>query len=144
MPYSIAIAAPDDGQYIAITVEGNVTRRNALEWVLEAHALGCKAGIHRYLVDVTQARNVDRVIENYDFAYVDQQGEGIDRSARTACLAAPEDDSHDFVAIAIASAGGDFRLFKDRRLAVDFLVADEGAGRDDSVRKAVQGPAENE
>ena len=141
MGYTIATA--DNGQYIVIKVDGEVTRRNALEWVLEAHALGRKLRIHNYLVDVTQARNVDRVIENYDFAYVDQQGEGIDRSARTACLAAPEDDSHDFVATAIANAGGDFRLFKDRQLAVGFLMADDAAPGS-AVREVVRQPAVDE
>jgi hypothetical protein len=142
MPYAIAVS--DDGKYIVITVEGDVTRRNAMEWVLEAHALGCKAGIHRYLVDVTQARNTDPVIENYDFAYQDAKSQPMDKAARVAALAAPDDHSHDFVATAIGNAGGSFNLFRNRAQAMAYLLSDDDHGHGASPAQIAHlaGPAD--
>ncbi|MBW1814413.1 MAG: hypothetical protein JRJ39_12290 [Deltaproteobacteria bacterium] len=65
---------------------------------LEAHTLGGKLGINRYLVDVTESRNTDSVMESYDFAYEDMKNtEGIDLYARVALLVSPGDHSHDFI-----------------------------------------------
>ena len=141
MTYSIAAA--DDGQYIVVKVEGIITRRMAMEWTVAAHGLGRQLQIHRYLVDVTRARNKERVIENYDFAYLDMQAEGIDRSARIAVLAAPGDDSHDFVATAAANAGLNFKLFTEREKAMGFLLAD-GPGRGSATRDAAGPPEADE
>ena len=142
MGYSITASV--DGKYVVIKVEGTVTRHSAMQWVLEAHALGRQLQIHRYLVDVTRARNTDPVIENYDFAYVDMQSGGFDRSARTATLAAPDDASHDFVATAIGNAGGNFKLFKDREQAMRFLTADDGPGQANAAREITRPPEKYE
>ena len=40
---------------------------------LEAHGLGKQLHVKRFLVDVTEARNVDPIGETYEFAYSDMQ-----------------------------------------------------------------------
>lgn len=112
-----------DGTFIILTVKGNITRLNMMHKVLEAHALGRKLHIRRYLVDVTEARNTDKVIENYRFAYTDmQETEGIDKFARVAALVSPNDHSHDFVETVAKNAGLNFCLFTDLDLAQEFLM----------------------
>jgi hypothetical protein len=54
-------------------VTGDFTTAEILAAALEAHALAEKYGITCQLVDCTSARNVDSVINNYDFAYGDIQ-----------------------------------------------------------------------
>jgi hypothetical protein len=81
MEYSIVPS--EDRKYIILTVKGEITREIAMQCNLEAHALGEELGIHRYLTDVTEARNNESVVEKYKFAYQDmQQQAGIDRRAR--------------------------------------------------------------
>lgn len=112
------------GRYIILTATGDYTRALAMADNLEAHALGAKLGIRRYLVDVTGARNIESVLDQYEFAYQDMAvDEGIDRHARVALLVAPEDHSHDFVAVAVANSGVDIRLFTDRAEAERHLTA---------------------
>lgn len=122
---SYTIAPSPNGRYIVITVLADIDRKLAMKFVVEAHALGRQLGIRRYLVDVVQARNVDPVIDQYEFAYTDiQQVAGIDRDARVAAVAAPGDTSHDFIEIVARNAGFSFRLFFDPREAEAFLMTD--------------------
>jgi hypothetical protein len=141
---SYTIAAAPDGKHIVIKVDGAITRPLAMEWTVAAHDLGRQLRIHRYLVDVTRAENREKVIDNYDFAYLDMQTEGIDRSARIAVLAAPGDNSHDFVATAAANAGLDFKLFTEREQAMRYLMADDDDAPGSAVREVVRPPAEDE
>jgi hypothetical protein len=123
MEYSITPS--EDGSYIVIKVEGNITRKEAMQQNREAHALGKQLGINRYLVDVTEARNVEPPIENYEFAYNDMhRDEKLDITARIAALVDPDDHSHDFVETVSRNAGFDMRLFRDRDEALRYLQAD--------------------
>lgn len=120
MSYSISIS--DDKTYIIIKVKGEITGENAMNYNTESHALGRKLGISRYLVDVTEARNVDSVSRNFDFAYHDMQNrDDIDRSAHVATLVSPGDHSHDFIETVAQNAGLSVRLFTDKDAAVKYL-----------------------
>lgn len=112
------------GRYIVLTVTGDYTRALAMADNRDAHTLGAKLGIRRYLVDVTAARNTESVLDQYEFAYQDMAAEAvIDRHARVALLVAPDDHSHDFVVVATTNAGMDTRLFTDRAEAERYLTA---------------------
>jgi hypothetical protein len=90
---------------------------------LEAHALGRELGIRRHLVDLTDSKNADSVLGNYNFAYEDmKQTEGIDAGVRVAVLVSPEDHSHDFVVTASQNAGLCVTLFRDRELAIQHVT----------------------
>ena len=124
MNYTITPSA--DGTYIAIKVKGDIDRQSAMKMNLEAHALGKKLNVRRYLVDATESRNTDSVANNYDFAYTDmQQTDNLDRSAIVANLVSPNDHSHDFVETVARNAGLHFRLFTDPDGAMRFLMSDD-------------------
>ena len=121
MPYSIKPS--DDGRYIVVTTQGNLTNEIALRQNIESHALGKKLSISRYLVDVTQARNIDSVPTNYKFAYEDMvAAPEIDKNARIALVADPQDHSHDFIETAFRNAGFHIRLFRNRDEAIRHLL----------------------
>ncbi len=121
MPYAINLSG--DGKYIILTIKGEINRKIAMPQNLEAHELGRNLGISRYLVDVTEARNTDSILDQHDFAYKDmQENKGIDRSARVAALISPSDHSHDFIETVAKNSGFNLRLFNDRKKAERFLL----------------------
>jgi hypothetical protein len=112
-----------DGKYIIQKIVGEIDAEIALDLNRETHALGHRLGINRYLTDVTECRNTDTPLDNYNFAYSDMpDNPGIDRSARVALLVAPEDHSHDFVETTCRNAGLNVTLFRDRDEAIRHLV----------------------
>ena len=131
---SYTITPADDGSYIFIKVKGEITRKTAMQQNLEAHALGRRLKIRRYLVDATEARNVEPAFQNYEFAYTDmQKSEGVDRSARVAALVHPEDHSHDFIETVTRNAGFQFRIFTDLELAKQYLKRGELADPSNAI-----------
>ena len=123
MEYTITPSG--DGKYIILKVKGNITRQSAMQMNMEAHAVGKSMGIKRYLVDVTEARNVDTDTSTYAFAHLDMRSvEGIDRTARVATLVSPGDHTHDFVETVSMNAGLDVVFFTDLEAAKRYLLGD--------------------
>ncbi|MCB9419754.1 MAG: hypothetical protein H6667_08115 [Ardenticatenaceae bacterium] len=118
---SYEVKLSDDGTYIILTVVGEITSQSAMEQNVAAHAEGRKLGINRYLTDVRQARNMDSVVHNYQFAYDDMVSPDVDSTAVVALLVAPDDHSHDFVETFARNAGLSVTLFRDWDEAVNFL-----------------------
>jgi len=119
------MAPSRDGKYVILKVVGEINSRSAMRQNLEAHGMGKKMGINRYLVDVTKARNTDSITESYDFAYSDmKRTEGIDIHARVATLASPGDHSHDFIETVALNSGLNVKIFTDPELAREFLTRD--------------------
>ena len=116
------ITPSKDGKYIILKIQGEINRQSAMKQNLEAHTLGGKLGINRYLVDVKESRNTDSVMESYDFAYEDMKNtEGIDLYARVAFLVSPGDHSHDFIETVTTNSGLNVKIFTDFDLAMQFL-----------------------
>lgn len=121
---SYTIKPSDDGKYIILKHWGEITSELAMQRNLEAHALGVELGLTRYLVDVTEAKNVDSVTKTYKFAYEDMRvPPGINRNARVAMLVSPNDHSHDFVETVTRNAGLDVTLFRNREAAIKHLLS---------------------
>lgn len=117
MTYSIGLS--EDESYVELRVTGEVSARDMLGIILEAHRLGGEKGISRYLVDVTEARNIDSAANNYAFANADIPGDcRVNLQARVAILASPGDHSHDFAETTMRNAGVNVALFRDRDWAV--------------------------
>lgn len=117
------ITTSEDGQYILIKVKGVIDRNIAMQQNLEAHALGKKLNIHKYLVDVTKATNSESTTDKFKFANNDmQEAPGIDKSARVAVLVSPDDHSHDFIETVTRNAGLNMRIFRDSEEAMQFLM----------------------
>jgi hypothetical protein len=121
MEYTITPSS--DGMLIVLKVKGNITRQTALQMNLEAHALGRQLKIKRYFVDMTEAKNTDKPLEDYDFAHSDmRQTEGIDKQAWVAALVSPNDHSHDFIETVLKNAGLHLKLFTDPDEAKRYLM----------------------
>jgi len=121
MKYGIKPA--ENGDYIILTVEGNFTAKTFMKCIIESHTLGLEMGVHSYLVDVTNARNVDSAMGTYEFAYSDMKTtKGVDRLAKVAGLVSPGDHSHDFVETTAHNAGMSLKLFTDAKEAIEYLT----------------------
>jgi hypothetical protein len=119
-----------DGAFIILKIKGIINREIAMRLNLEAHALGRKLHVKRYLVDVTEAKNTDTIIGNYNFAYSDmQQMEGIDKHALVATLVSPDDHSHDFIGTVARNAGLNVEIFTDADEAKRFLMGDNSPNK---------------
>ncbi len=119
---SYTIQPSSDGTYIILTITGNITRSLAVQYNREAHGIGQKLGVNKYLVDLIECRNIDNILENYDFAYDDMQHTpDIDRFACVAVLVSPDDHSHDFIETVARNAGLNVTLFTQREQAVEHL-----------------------
>lgn len=120
MNYSIEII--DEHNFIQLTIRGEITREKAFAMNQEAHKLGKENGIRKYLVDVTEARNVDTVLNNYEIAHKDMDNEMINRYSRVAFLAHPDDHSHDFIETVFQNAGHLVKLFRNKEEALLYLA----------------------
>ncbi len=121
MTYDISIN-PDKG-YISIIVIGNIDNAKAMSINIEAHELGRKHNIRKYLMDLRDARNIEDVMQNYNFAYKDMKADDrIDRSAVVALVVSPEDHSHDFIETVALNTGLNVRLFRDLMEAEIHLI----------------------
>ena len=116
------ITPSPDNKYIFIKVVGNITRQSAMVHNIESHTLGKQLGINKFLVDLTESRNTESVIDNYKFAYEDMATPEIDPSARVATVINPNDTSHDFVITAMMNSGLNLGVFNDVEKAKQFLL----------------------
>ncbi|MGA9596343.1 MAG: hypothetical protein WBV06_09310 [Acidimicrobiia bacterium] len=112
-----------DSQYIIIKVVGEFTRPEALKIASDAFELGRELGIRCHLNDMTEARNVDRVIDDVYFTRKDVRDiEARDDMACAAVLVDPSDHSHDFYVAFARGNGIDITLFWDRDEAIAHLL----------------------
>jgi hypothetical protein len=112
------ITPSPDGKYIILKVKGEINRQTSIQPILEAHALAKKLGIWKHLVDVTEVKNTDSILEGYEFAYSDMiNTEGIDKNALVAILVSPGDHSHDFIETVLRNAGLHVKIFRDPNAA---------------------------
>lgn len=118
------IGPSDDGNYVVIRVQGDITRKDCITWISEAHSLGRSLGLRHYLTDLRKARNTDSNAENYRLINTDlSRTPGIDLSARVAVVVSPGDDSHNFIEVMARSGGQDVTVFNSLELAKRFLLA---------------------
>lgn len=120
MSYSILLST--DEKSIILEINEDITAQNIMKMIIEAHELGEKNKISRYLVDATRAKNISTATENYYFAYENvKTTPGINLNARVAMLVSPNDHSHDFIEIVTRNSGFVTKLFRDRDTAIKFL-----------------------
>jgi hypothetical protein len=126
------VSVADDRSYIVLKYVGMINRELAAKFNLRAHALGHELGINHYLVDVTEARNTESTVGNYEFAYDDMHAAPFDRHAVVATVVSPDDHSHDFVEIVCRNAGLNVTHFRDRAAALEHLARQRGALRNEA------------
>jgi hypothetical protein len=121
MAHSIKLSKKKE--YIILAIDGDFTGKDMMQYIVEAHALGKKKGISNFLVDVTKARNVDSVLDNYEFAHTDIRNmPGINPQARVASLVSPDDHSHDFIETVMVNVGQPIKLCRDIETAEKYLL----------------------
>jgi hypothetical protein len=123
---SYTIEPSSDGKYVIVTQTGDITAETAAESKHASNELGRTLGINCYLIDVTEARNTERVLGNVHLAQEDAPL-AIESGVRYAVLVKPGDHSHDFVVAFARTQGIDTTLFDDRSEAVEHL--ESAAGR---------------
>ncbi len=120
------ITLSPDRKYIIQKVSGEINRAKAMQFNQETHALGKEKSINKFLVDMTQARNTDTAVNNYQFAYKDMKKMPKDvRNARIATLVSPDDHSHDFIETVSQNSGLNVKIFRDRDEAIRYLLKDQ-------------------
>lgn len=121
MRYDLTLA--DSGDYLIIKVVGDFNRKDAEAITSAAFQVGSELGISCYLTDVTEARNVERAMENVRFTeenrYPAEEGEA---GPCTAVLVDPIDHSHDFYVAYARRSGIDITIFRDRNSAIEHLT----------------------
>lgn len=116
------ITRQPDERFITLKFVGKLTRKFIFSHTLQAHKLGTQLDVHSYLVDMTEAQNIDTVLNNYQFVHEDMRNPEIDHFARVAVLVSPNDRSHDFAVLVSQNAANPVRIFHDRTLAKQFLL----------------------
>lgn len=119
---SYKIIFPDKGDYIIMEVHGEMDRALGLHIAEQAQVLGDEQNIRNFLVDVTNAVNVDSILDQYRFANEDLiRSDELNHYSKIAVLASPDDHSHDFVETVVRNVGINFKLFRSRDQALSFL-----------------------
>ena len=123
MEYNITVS--ENGKYIILKVIGDLDRSSSMRELIEAHELGAKLSIDRFMADLTEARNIRSILEDYQLANADTHNEPrINVAALVAMLVASDDHSHDFLETAGLNSGWRVKLFRDRQEAIDYLMKD--------------------
>ena len=118
---SMEIRLSESGEYVECRITGPISADIALSIGKAIDACGVQYNVDRYLIDVTAARNVASVSENYRLAYQTLEEHGIRKQIRIALITDPADDSHDFPETAFHNAGYDFKIFTDKDSAMAWL-----------------------
>lgn len=122
---SCTLEVSEDKKYILMKIIGEIDSADMFKYNLEAHALARSVCVRRFLLNLIEARNVNSVIDDYDFAYknIGPSPEFL-HGIRVALLVSPDDHSHDFINILFKNTGETIDLFVDQEEAVSFLLAE--------------------
>jgi len=120
---SYTITPSPDSKYIVVKMKVDMTRKLAKEVTSQAFTLGRDLGISCYLIDLTESKNQESIVGSYKSAYEDLAHlPWQDSLTRAALLVDPEDHSHDFNETVLINAGLKVKLFRDRELAIPYLL----------------------
>ena len=121
------LTVSEDKKYIVMKVVGDVNSVDMIQHNLEAHKLARSLNLKSFLLDMTEATNVNKVFENYDFVYntVSKSRELIPH-VRVAMVIRHGDHSHDFIETLANNAGNHLETFHDIQEAVRFLTQQGG------------------
>lgn len=121
MEYDISLS--EDGNYIILMYKGDIDGEIALKATMEANELAKKIEVSCILVDAVESRNLDSVINNYDYAYEKLRDVPINKQMLVALLVEPDDHSHDFIETLMINTGHNLKLFRDREQAIQHLMS---------------------
>lgn len=119
MEYQVSLAAGD--RYILIKVMVPMTSAVGARCGTDAVRLGAEKNVERFLFDLRDSRNVQSVVDNYEFAHKEITTFGFPITSRSAFLVRPDDQSHDFINTAFYNAGYVTKMFIDEAAAIAWL-----------------------
>ena len=104
-------------------VVGDVRSEGMYQHIIEAHALARSLNLKSFLMDMTEATNVNKVYENYEFIYhkMGKSKEFIPYVC-VAIVVRHGDRSHDFIETLANNAGKCLRKFQDMQEEIHFLT----------------------
>lgn len=111
MDYRVEVSPA--GDYVILTMEGEITATNVEGMARSAIILADDVGTNRFLVDARLARNVDSPVANARFAHRIEYSWWPPKNSRTAIVTAIDDHTHDFVAEMCAETTAVVRMFTD-------------------------------
>lgn len=119
----VKISIPENKKYVLVQVEGAMTRDIAKQMARSAKNVRVENHLdQKYLIDVRKAPNINTVFQDFFFANEDLAEIDADKRAWLALLVSPDDDTYDFLEMAICNAGyGNVRLFTHEDDAVAWL-----------------------
>jgi hypothetical protein len=117
---SYSLRPSDDGLYIINVAEGDTTRAIAAEGTRALYEMGMELGIRCFLIDLSNSRNVEPLLENARFTREDAPPV-MPPDLCFAVLADPADHSHDFHVAFAQTQGINISLFHDRDEAIEHL-----------------------
>jgi hypothetical protein len=116
------IKVSDNGKYIIVRVNEDMTRALAESLGLEAMHLGNRKNINKYLYDLRNSRNKESINANYIFANQDLKRLEPNLLNTIAMLTSPDDKSHDFVETVLRNAGHNVLIFNNEEDALTWLL----------------------
>ena len=117
------LTVSEDKKYIIEKVVGEVTSQDMYQHAVEAHQLARTLNLRAFLMDLTDAVNLQSVRENYDLVYQQfRTSDKLIRNSRLALWVKMNDHSHDFIETLALNAGDYVKLFRDPQKAIDFLL----------------------
>ena len=115
------IKVSDNGKYIIVRVNEDMTRTLAESLGLEAMHLGIKKNLSKFLYDLRNSRNKETINTNYIFANQDLKRLNPNPANKIAMLTSPNDKSHDFIETVLRNAGYNVKLFIVEEEAIIWL-----------------------
>ena len=115
------IKVSDNGKYIIVRVDEDMTRTLAESLGLEAMHLGIKKNLNKFLYDLRNSRNKETINANYIFAKQDLKRLDPNPANKIAMLTSPNDKSHDFIETVLRNAGYNVKLFIVEEEAIIWL-----------------------
>ena len=115
------IKVSDNGKYIIVRVNEDMTRTLAESLGLEAMHLGIKKNLSKFLYDLRNSRNKETINTNYIFANEDLKRHAPNPANKTTMLTSPNDKSHDFIETVLRNAGYNVKLFIIEEEAIIWL-----------------------
>lgn len=117
------ITLSEDKKYIISKVVGKVTSQDMYQHAVEAHELARPLNLRVFLMDLTDAVNLQSASENYDLVYRRfRTSDKLIRNSRLALWVKANDHSHDFIETLAYNAGDHVKIFRDPQKAIQFLL----------------------
>lgn len=119
MDYQISIGEGNDHIVLKVfkPMTSDIGRLSAPEMIRLAE----RHNIHKYVIDVRSAPNLQSVAKNYSFAYKELPELAFPRSSITAFLISAGDPSHEFIELAFKNAGYQVKSFTSPEEALSWL-----------------------